>query len=130
MTAARILVVEDEVLIGMDLVMLLEDWGYRPDGPHGSVAACLEAVEQFDPEIAVLDVNLGGGETSLPVAAALRERGTPFVFLTGYTRLETAEDPTILSAPRLKKPVSEHELKSILEDLARKGRKPLHRAPG
>jgi DNA-binding response OmpR family regulator len=114
----RILVVEDEVLVGMDLVMMLEDWGYIPDGPHANVEDALAAIEAFDPQIAILDVNLGRGQTSLPVAEALGRRKTPFLFLTGYTRLDAAENPSAEGAPRMKKPVAEGELRSMLEKVA------------
>jgi DNA-binding response OmpR family regulator len=116
--STRILVVEDESLVGMDLVMMLEDWGYNADGPHASVKESLDAIEAFDPEIAILDMNLGGGETSLPIAEALQARQTPFIFLTGYTRLDADGNPLVDTAQRLQKPVAEGELKMVLEDLA------------
>lgn len=114
----RIMVVEDEVLVGMDLVMLLEDWGYRPNGPHASVREAIEAFENFEPQAAILDINLGGGETSMPIAKELAARGIPFVFLTGYTRLHVCGDPLIENVPRMKKPVSEDELRSMLKKLS------------
>jgi DNA-binding NtrC family response regulator len=122
--STRILVVEDELLVGTDLVMLLEDLGYRPDGPHPSVREALVAIENFDPEIAILDINLGGGETSLPIAEALAARDTPFVFLTGYSRLHASGNPLTEDAPRMKKPVSEGELKSVLERMIEQTRMP------
>jgi DNA-binding response OmpR family regulator len=114
----RILVVEDEVLVGMDLVMMLEDWGYTADGPHSTVKDALMAVETFDPQIAILDMNLGNGETSLPVAEVLDSRSTPFIFLTGYTRLDAAGNPLAEGAPRMTKPVAEGELRSMLRKVA------------
>ena len=114
----RILVVEDESLIGMDLVMMLEDWGYRASGPHASVNGSLKAIDEFDPEIAILDINLGGDETSLPVAEALQSRGTPFIFLTGYTRLDMGGHPILDAVQRIRKPVSEGELKRMVEGLS------------
>ena len=118
----RILVVEDESLVGMDLVMMLEDWGYSADGPHASVSEALDAIETFDPKMAILDMNLGDGETSLPIAEALQARQTPFLFLTGYTRLDPDGNPLVDTARRIQKPVAEGELKSVLEDLARQVR--------
>lgn len=114
----RVLIVEDEVLVGMDLVMLLEDWGYRPDGPHASVKKAFEAMERFGPEIAILDMNLGRGETSVPIAEELAARGIPFVFLTGYTRLDASLGSLGTRVPSMKKPVSEDELRSTLGQLS------------
>jgi DNA-binding NtrC family response regulator len=117
--SARILVVEDEMLVGMDLAMLLEDWGYSPDGPHASVRDSLSAIAESRPDAAILDMNLGRGETSMPIAEALQERGIPFVFLTGYTRFDAAGDPLAETVLRMRKPVAEGELRAVLEDLVK-----------
>jgi len=80
----RILVVEDESLVAMLLETILEDMGCIPVGPVGTVDEALEVVAS-DPLIdaALLDVNVAGVEV-FPVAAALKARGVPFVFSTGY----------------------------------------------
>ncbi|WMS41856.1 hypothetical protein RDV64_17555 [Acuticoccus sp. MNP-M23] len=114
----RIMVVEDEVLVGMDLVMLLEDWGYCPDGPHASVREAIDAFDNFEPQVAILDMNLGGGESSIPIAEELVARGIPFVFLTGYTRLNLSGDPLTKNVPTMKKPISEDDLRSTLRKLS------------
>ena len=116
--STRVLVVEDEVLVGMDLVMLLEDWGYLPDGPHASVKQAVEAIDTFEPEVAILDMNLGGGESSMPISRELTARGIPFAFLTGYTRSDAFNDALMKNVPRMNKPVSEDELRSTLRKLS------------
>ena len=108
---SKVIVVEDEVLVGMDLVMMLEDWGYVVDGPHANVESAFDAIHVFEPDVGVLDLNLGGGMTSLPVAEALRARGTPFLFLTGYSRFAALDESTAADAPRLSKPVQDAVLK-------------------
>jgi two-component SAPR family response regulator len=80
----------------------------------------LDAIEAFDPEIAILDMNLGGGETSLPIAQALQASQTPFIFLTGYTRLDADGNPLVETAPLMNKPVAEGELKMVLDRLVGK----------
>ena len=81
----RVLVVEDEYMIAQDLARELEDVGAEVLGPVPSVADALALLvaEAVPPDAAILDVNLGG-EMVFPVAEALRERGVPFVFVTGY----------------------------------------------
>lgn len=81
----RILVVEDEYLIAMDLADRLGDLGAEVIGPAGSVAQALEIVESGACRIdgAVLDVNLRD-ERVYPVADALTARGVRFVFASGY----------------------------------------------
>ena len=81
----RILIVEDDYLVGMVLVDMLEDAGALVLGPIGSVDEAIAFIEDgsqpFDS--AVLDVNLRG-KRSYPIADALTERSVGFVFATGY----------------------------------------------
>lgn len=79
-----ILVVEDESLVAMLLETILEDMGCATLGPIATVDEALSVIsggQAFDG--ALLDVNVAGKEV-FPVAAALKERGVPFVFSTGY----------------------------------------------
>ena len=80
----RILIVEDESLVAMLLETILEDMGCTPVGPIGTVDEALAtATDNADLDGALLDVNVAGHEV-FPVAAALKARGVPFVFSTGY----------------------------------------------
>ena len=82
----RVLIVEDEYFIADDLATALARHGAEVLGPMprlGDAMACVEG--PHPPDLAVLDISLGG-ETTYPVAEALRRRGTPFVFVTGYDR--------------------------------------------
>lgn len=81
---ASILVVEDEALIAMDLQALLEDAGYRVIGPANSIAAALKLLEREKPDLALLDVNLGGVDV-FELADVLAVRDSRMIFLTGHT---------------------------------------------
>jgi signal transduction histidine kinase len=99
--SVRVLVVEDEFLIGLDIAGQLADAGFEVLGPVPSVAKALELVAQPGCDVAVLDVNLGGA-TCEPVAEKLRACGKPFVVLTGYSPHNLApsfNDATILTKP-------------------------------
>jgi CheY-like chemotaxis protein len=80
----RILVVEDEYLIAMNLQDGLESAGSVVLGPVPSVEKAIKKIES-EPHIdaAVLDVNLGGA-LAYPVADLLVARKIPFVFTSGY----------------------------------------------
>jgi DNA-binding response OmpR family regulator len=82
----RILVVEDEFLIAMDLEMALQDADAIVLGPVAAVQAGLDLMAR-EPTIsaAILDVNVGN-EMIFPVADALLERSVPFLFATGEHR--------------------------------------------
>ena len=109
----RVLVVEDEALIAMEVVATLEDAGYQVVGPAGTVARALDLVERIGCDHAVLDVNLGR-ETAEPVALRLRALGVPFLSLSGYARAQ--QPPAFHGAPALSKPLRP---KQLLEELAR-----------
>ena len=80
---ARILIVEDEVLLSLMLADWLEELSYSPVGPAHSVASALELIEGQNIDAALLDLSVAGDDTS-PVARALRGRGIPFLFSTGH----------------------------------------------
>jgi CheY-like chemotaxis protein len=87
---ARILVVEDEALIAMDLQALLEGAGYQVLGPVNSPQAALALLERLEPDLALLDVNLAGTDV-FGVADTLAKRKSPIIFLTGHTQLRLPE---------------------------------------
>jgi len=84
LTGRRVLIVEDESLVAMLLETILEDMGCTPIGPAASIDEGLAMVADGDNlDAALLDVNLAG-RLVFPVAEALKARGVPFVFSTGY----------------------------------------------
>jgi two-component SAPR family response regulator len=105
----RILIVEDEFLLAMELELLLLQRGCMVLGPVSSVGQALAVLDGEEPEIALLDVNLKG-ERATPIAVALQARGVPFVLITGYSAVQLSE-PELQSAPRIDKPVSCRALK-------------------
>lgn len=97
--SARVLVVEDEFMIGLDVSQQLAAAGYEIVGLATSVRKALRLEPGCD--VAVLDVNLGS-ETCERVVQKLRESGKPFVVLTGYSPDNLASsfsDATILTKP-------------------------------
>jgi CheY-like chemotaxis protein len=84
LSGRRVLVVEDESLVAMLLETILEDMGCTPVGPASNIDEGLALATDGDPlDAALLDVNVAGRQV-FPVAEALKERGVPFVFSTGY----------------------------------------------
>jgi DNA-binding response OmpR family regulator len=111
----RVLVVEDDALIGLDISHQLLDAGFDVVGPATSVARALRLIGENGCDVAVLDVNLGA-ETAEPVARELRARGTPFVVLSGYSSDQHA--PGFGGAPTLSKPARSEELVATLRNCA------------
>src|SRR6266852_5619754 len=108
----RILVVEDELMIRMLLEDMLAELGYTITAAAARLDEALEAAQNADFDIAILDVNLDGQPIS-PVADALAARGMPFVFATGYG--EPGLPDTYRDRPTLKKPFQLEGLKQMLE---------------
>lgn len=80
----RVLIVEDELLVGMEMARALKDEGWDVVGPVGTVEDAFRALaEEPAPDAAVLDINLNG-QLVYPVADLLRTRGIPYIFCTGY----------------------------------------------
>jgi CheY-like chemotaxis protein len=80
----RILVVEDEMMIAMLVEDMLSDLGCAVVGPvHALDTALAMAASEVGLDAALLDVNLGGTSV-FPVADALRAKGVPAIFSTGY----------------------------------------------
>ena len=88
-----VLVVEDEVLIGLLLCTLLAAAGYRVLGPEGSSQRALEVAAMERPDVAFIDINLRGRADGLDVARSLSALyGTSCIFLTADPR-RAAEGP-------------------------------------
>lgn len=108
----NVLVVEDEYFIADDMRRAFEESGARVIGPVGTIEDALSMIEA-SPRIdgAVLDINLRE-VLVFPVADALRARGVPFVFATGY---EDSAVPTRLrDATHCEKPIEPLRLAEAL----------------
>jgi light-regulated signal transduction histidine kinase (bacteriophytochrome)/CheY-like chemotaxis protein len=112
MRGLRVLMVEDQLLIAMDVETMLSREGAASVETASSVKEALRALTVLKPDVAILDVNLGNG-SSMPVAHALMELGIPFVFATGYG--ETSLIPAALGdVPIVRKP---YDLTSLVTAL-------------
>ena len=105
--ATRILVVEDEFLIALDISGVLEQAGLAVVGPAGTVGDALSAIEQEEVHGALLDAHLAG-EPVGRVADALKARGIPFAFVSGYGREQLPKAHQ--GAPVVKKPFTGPDL--------------------
>lgn len=107
----RVLIVEDDALLALDIAHQMSDAGFEVVGPATSVAKALRLVAEIGCDVAILDVNLGK-ETGAPVALELKARGTPFVVLSGYS---SEQHPAAFQgAPFLAKPARPDVLVAML----------------
>jgi two-component SAPR family response regulator len=112
----RVLVVEDEPLIGMIVENFLGDFGYSVVGPIENLKAAvlLAATEQVD--VAVVDINIAG-QIATAVADKLIEREIPFLFVSGYEKMRGTRYASI---PFLRKPFTPEDLHEAVERVLRR----------
>ena len=108
---ARVLVVEDEFLLGMALEEDLQAAGCVVLGPFRSLAQARAAAQREQFDLAILDINLAG-ELVYPLAEELLARGTPFLFLSGYGSADMPE--RFRGVRRLGKP---HDVALLLREM-------------
>ncbi|WP_232493170.1 response regulator [Novosphingobium kaempferiae] len=118
----RILVVEDEPLVAMEIIAQIEDGGGIAIGPATSCEHALALIRDADPDLALLDGNLNG-ERIDRVADALAARETPFAFLSGYDREHLPQDHA--ERPMLNKPFVAADVRAMLLQLAETVRIPV-----
>ena len=107
LSGQRLLVVEDDYMIAMDVVEALEACGATIIGPVATVEDALDLIATEKIDGASLDINLGGTRV-YPVADALAAQNVPFIFASGY-------DPKVIplayaDIPLCDKPVSSTSL--------------------
>lgn len=111
----RVLYVEDEVLIALDGEEALRDMGFEDVVVAMSYKDAEAAIAREEFDLALLDINLGGGQTSLTLADTLFEKGSKVLFISGYTTTEGLRNR--LKAPLLPKPFDEKTLLAAIESV-------------
>lgn len=119
MPIGRVLIVEDEPLIAMELHRLLSQAGLEVSGPAGSLRQALELAGDQTLTGAIIDINLGF-DTSYPVADQLLAAGVPVIFVTGYAAEIIPE--RFAAQTLLRKPIDPQVLMATLrQELSRPG---------
>lgn len=119
----RLLLVEDEPFIALDLEMLVEAEGHQVVGVADTFQGAMDLAASSEPEAAFVDLNLRDGMSGLRIARALADRqGMAVAFITGNAEQIPADFAGALAV--VEKPFTHQgvaELLSILQD-AREGR--------
>lgn len=97
----KVLVVEDEFYLAMDMKDGIEAAGGEVIGPCADLANTLSLIDRSMPDYGLIDINLGEGP-SFEIAAELRQRSIPFAFLTGYDAASIPAD--LVDIQRFEKP--------------------------
>jgi PAS domain S-box-containing protein len=110
----RVLIVEDEPLLSMDMEASLMGAGCVVRGPAGTLEMAKQMIAGMDYDAALLDANLAGQSVE-ELAAALTQQNIPFAFVTGYGR--EALPQGFQDAIVLGKPFSKIDLRSVVQAL-------------
>jgi len=123
----KVLVVEDDPLIGSEFQEAISEAGYEVLGPARSMAAGLYLAQVNTPDLAVIDIGLAGTVNGIEGGRRLRaEFGLPIIFVSGRgdtgTRARAAE---IGPQAFLEKPCSSRMLLQAIDQAL--GFRPRHR---
>jgi CheY-like chemotaxis protein len=113
----RVLVVEDEPLLLLDMQEMLKGLAVQAITPCSSVEAAQEAVAASEFDVAILDIMVGE-ETSTPLAIALQQKGVSVGFVSG-TEVDSLPEE-LRSRPLLRKPYTPDAFGSFFAELASK----------
>jgi CheY-like chemotaxis protein len=110
----RILIIEDEPIIALDLQDTLVEAGFTVVGVAGRLENALEFIADTVFDAAIVDANLGGISAS-PAALALAARGLPFIVLSGYSLGQQQDE--FAGAPFLQKPCRPAHIVQALREI-------------
>ncbi len=127
--SARILVIEDEALVAMELSFVLEDLGHTVVGTASDASTARRLVEESDVDLALVDIHLSDGPTGIELGRELGQRlGVTVLFMTanpGMVRNGVAGTIGVLS-----KPTDERAVQTAVNyALGRRAGRPVEYAP-
>ncbi|MEM1298930.1 MAG: HWE histidine kinase domain-containing protein [Pseudomonadota bacterium] len=109
-----VLLLEDDFVIAKEMADQLRDLGFAEVEVCPGAHEAMEILGRVIPALAILDVNLGRGETSLSVAETLADAGVPIVFATGYGE-EGVTAAQFQGTTTLTKPVAREDLTRAIQ---------------
>jgi two-component system, response regulator PdtaR len=112
MQALRVLVVEDDPMIGMLLAEMLEAMGHEVCAIETTEAAAVTAAAEYRPGLMIVDARMGKGSGVSAVDKILRTRCVPHLFISGNISKISALRP---DAVVLEKPFREPELTRAIQ---------------
>ena len=112
----RLLIVEDDALIAMDLAVSVSELGGQVVSVAVSARDAMRVVEEANPDVVLMDVRLRGEPDGIEAAQLIQRRGsTPIVFVTGNSDAETMRRMRQLSGAQIiLKPVLINELRDAI----------------
>lgn len=125
---ARILIIEDEALVAMELRFVLEDLGHEVAGVAAEARAARNLVRETEVDLALVDIHLQDGPTGVELGRDLAGEGVTVLYMTANPGM--VRDGVDGTLGVLSKPTDEHAVRTAV-DYALKRRKgePVQYAP-
>jgi signal transduction histidine kinase len=116
-SGARIMIVEDERILALDLAETLDELGYTVAGMASRGEEAIELARRLDPQLILMDVRLDGDIDGITAAETIREEhDVPVVFLTAHADDDTLHRATSSEAAAyLVKPFKPPDLRCVIE---------------
>jgi DNA-binding NarL/FixJ family response regulator len=113
----KVLIVEDEPIIAEDIAASLDQLDYKVAATAYSSEEALEYLHRFDPDIALLDIQIKGSLDGIDIATIIREKyRIPYVFLTSHSdRLTLDRAKKTVPYGYIVKPFTEKDLLATME---------------
>jgi CheY-like chemotaxis protein len=112
---AKILIVEDESIVQLDLQRRLEQMGHDVVGVASRGDEAIAKATELKPDLVIMDVRLEGPMNGIEAARKIRaERGTPVVYVTAYAASLESAEPQDVFGPCVSKPFRTTELQSAI----------------
>ncbi len=123
MNIPKILIVEDEKIIALDLQMQLEDLGYYICGNVQTAFDAIEKARKEHPDIVLMDIRLKGEKDGTYAVNEIHKyMNVPVIYLTANADVHTVRKAGKTNyGAMLFKPVDEFELKSMIEEFVNRG---------
>lgn len=115
--ASKILIVEDEAVVSLDIARRLERMGYEISARVASSEDAISAIEVDAPDLILMDINLQGNSDGIEAAEKIdRNYQIPVIYLTAYAgegTLQRAKETSPYGY--ILKPFKERELRAAIE---------------
>ena len=114
---ARVLIVEDESLVAMNMELTLVEAGFRVVAVVDTEKDAIEAAQRLRPDVVLMDVTLRDGDGIVAAAEIYRMLQLPVIFVTGNTDMRTLNAiKQVPSSGLIRKPFVSDRLAALVHD--------------
>lgn len=114
---SKVLIVEDEIFLAMDISDIVNEMGHRIIGPADTATSAVELAEREQPDLILADIALAGRSTGFDAVKTIRDTvgSVPVIFITAFP---DRVPPDALKEPAcvIGKPYTEEQLRSVVSE--------------